>query len=413
MAMRILHVLDHGLPLQSGYTFRTRAILKAQEALGWEVAAVTGPRQGASADAVERVDGITFHRTRATLRKGPIGELGGIAAFARRIEAAVDSFRPDILHAHSPVLGALAALRVAKRHALPMVYEIRAFWEDAAVGNGTGREGSARYRATRLLETWAVRRADAVAVICDGLRTDLVARGIDPGKLIVSPNGVDLTLFGDPPPRDDSLAVELGLDGADVVGFIGSFYDYEGLDDLIAAMPALVAARPLAKLLLVGGGPMEAALRAQAVASPVASAIRFVGRVPHTEVERYYGLVDVLAYPRKSMRLTDLVTPLKPLEAMAQGKLVAASDVGGHRELIRDGDTGTLFRPDDPAAIAQALAAMFADRSGWVAQRARARDFVDKDRNWSSNILGYEPVYQRLVKAASMDDRWLRFPVRV
>ena len=113
------------------------------------------------------------------------------------------------------------------------------------------------------------------------------------------------------------------------------------------------------------------------------------------------------------MRLTDLVTPLKPLEAMAQGKLVAASDVGGHRELIRHGDTGILFAPDDPAAVAAALVAGFADRSGWDAQRRRARDFVDKDRNWSSNIRRYEPVYQRLVGAASMDDQWLQLPVRV
>jgi PEP-CTERM/exosortase A-associated glycosyltransferase len=411
--MRILHVLDHGLPLQSGYSFRTRAILKAQAALGWEVASVTGPRQGVTPAAVESIDGLVFHRTQAAAPRGPIGELAGIAAFARRIDAAVDAFRPDILHAHSPVLGALAALRVARRRNLPLVYEIRAFWEDAAVGNGTGREGSLRYRVTRALEGWAVSRVDAVAVICAGLRDDLIARGVAPAKIMVSPNGVDLTLFGAPPPRDDALAARLGLDGGDVVGFIGSFYDYEGIDDLIAAMPRLIAARPAARLLLVGGGPMEPALRAQAAASPAAAAIRFVGRVPHNEVERYYGLVDILAYPRKSMRLTDLVTPLKPLEAMAQGKLVAASDVGGHRELIRHGDTGTLFAPDDPDAIAAALAACFSDRSNWEAQRRRARDFVDKDRNWSSNILRYEPVYQRLVKAAPMDDRWLRSPVQV
>lgn len=411
--MRILHVLDHGLPLQSGYSFRTRAILKAQEALGWRVAAVTGPRQGPSVAAVEEVDGLIFHRTAARRRDGVRGEIAGIAAFAKRIAAAVDSFRPDLIHAHSPVLDAIAALVVARRRKLPLVYEIRAFWEDAAVGNGTGTEGSIRYRTTRALETWAVRRADAVAVISEGLRGDLVARGIDAAKIMVSPNGVDLGLFGDPPPRDDALAASLGLDGADVVGFIGSFYDYEGLDDLIAAMPALVAARPAARLVLVGGGPMEAALRAQAAASPVADAIRFVGRVPHAEVERYYGVVDILAYPRKRMRLTDLVTPLKPLEAMAQGRLVAASDVGGHRELIRtggaDNDTGTLFAPDDPAAIAAALTAMFANRTGWNARRARARSFVARDRNWSSNISRYSPVYQRLVPAAQMDGSWSHF----
>jgi PEP-CTERM/exosortase A-associated glycosyltransferase len=299
------------------------------------------------------------------------------------------------------VLDALAGWVVARRRGLPLVYEIRAFWEDAAVGNGTGVEGSSRYRVTRALESWACARADAVAVICEGLRGDLIERGIGADKIIVSPNGVDLTLFGQPAPRDEALAVEWDLAGAEVIGFIGSFYDYEGLDDLITAMPRLVAARPHARLLLVGGGPMEAALRAQAGRSPVADAIRFVGRVPHREVERYYGLVDVLAYPRKKMRLTDLVTPLKPLEAMAQGRLVAASDVGGHRELIRDGVTGTLFPPDDPAALADALAGLLADRSIWDARRAAGRAFVEKERDWASNIRRYEPVYHRLLHGAS------------
>ena len=396
--MRVLHILDHGLPLHSGYTFRTRAILTAQMARGWQVAAVTGARQGATTVAQETVDGIDFHRTvppRAL--PAPVGELAEIRAFSASIDRVVAEFRPDILHAHSPVLDALAALRVARRRGLPLVYEIRAFWEDAAVGNGNGTEGSARYRATRALETWAVRRADGVAVICEGLRRDLVGRGIDPQKIMLSPNGVDLTLFGDPPPPDTALAAELGLEGKEVLGYLGSFYDYEGLDTLIDAMPALVAARPNVRLLLVGGGPMEAALREQAAASRVAHAIRFIGRVPHHAVERYYGLVDLLVYPRKAMRLTDLVTPLKPLEAMAQRRLVAASDVGGHRELIRDGDTGTLFPPDDPAALASRVAGLLADRSSWDAMRDRGRAFVEAERNWASNVARYQPLYQRLI----------------
>lgn len=409
--MRILHVLDHSLPLHSGYTFRTRAILKAQMERGWTVAGVTGPRYHTGDSPFETLDGIDFHRTKQMRRLPPvIGELAEIAAFARRIGEVVERFRPDILHAHSPVIDPLAAMRAAKRHALPLLYEIRAFWEDAAVGNGTGTEGSAKYRAIRGLESWAARRVDAVAVICEGLKRDLIARGIDAGKIMVSPNGVDLHLFGDPVPRDASLAAQLGLEGADTIGFIGSFYDYEGLDDLIAAMPALLAQRPQARLVMVGGGPMEQALRAQAAASSAAHAIHFVGRVPHEQVERYYSLIDLLVYPRKHMRLTDLVTPLKPIEAMAQHRLVAASDVGGHRELIRDGDTGTLFPPDDPAALADAVARVFADRSGWDAQRARARRWVEAERNWSSNISRYEPVYQRLIDARSREATWLRTP---
>jgi PEP-CTERM/exosortase A-associated glycosyltransferase len=312
----------------------------------------------------------------------------------------VTEWKPDQLHVHSPVLNALAALQVAKRRGIPLIYEIRAFWEDAAVGNGTGSEGSAKYRLTRMLETHAARQADAVAVICEGLRKDLVERGIDEAKIMVSPNGVDMAMFGNPLAPDPMFADSLGLTGADVVGFIGSFYDYEGLDDLIAAMPLLLEKRPRAQLVLVGGGPKEAELKAQAQSSPAADRIHFIGRVPHEEVERYYSLIDVLAYPRKAMRLTELVTPLKPLEAMAQRKLVVASNVGGHRELIEDGVTGTLFTAGDPEALAEALDALFANRGKWEQRRDVARQFVERDRNWSSNISRYIPVYQRLTGKA-------------
>jgi PEP-CTERM/exosortase A-associated glycosyltransferase len=399
--MRILHVLDHGLPLHSGYAFRTRAIVKAQMAVGWEVACLTGPRQAAAGPDPEIVDGITFYRTPAARpAPSPLGEWREIRALSARLDALVRAWRPDQLHAHSPVLSALAALPVARRHSLPLVYEIRAFWEDASVGNGTGKEGSARYRLTRLLETYAARRAGAVAVICEGLRQDLIRRGIAPRKIVVSPNGVDMDLFGSPPGADPAFARSLGIEEGDTVGFIGSFYDYEGLDDLIAAMPLLVARRPKARLLLVGGGPMEAALKAQAAASPVADRIRFVGRVPHEEVERYYALIDILAYPRKAMRLTELVTPLKPLEAMAQRKLVVASDVGGHRELIEDGVTGTLYPAGDEAALADALGGLFERRAEWENRRDVARRFVERERNWSSNISRYVPIYQRLTGKA-------------
>ena len=399
--MRILHVLDHGLPLHSGYAFRTRAIVKAQLARGWETACLTGPRQESADAQSETIDGIAFYRTPApSPAPSPLREWLEMRAFGARIAEVVADFRPDQIHVHSPVLNALAALPVAKRLGLPLLYEIRAFWEDASVGNGTGREGSASYRVTRALETHAAHKADAVAVICEGLRRDLVERGIPAEKIVVAPNGVDMSLFGAPPAPDEALRKRLSLEGAEVVGFIGSFYDYEGIDDLIAAMPLLAARRPDAHLLLVGGGPMEDALKVQAAASPAAGRIRFVGRVPHEEVELYYALIDLLAYPRKAMRLTELVTPLKPLEAMAQRKLVAASDVGGHRELIEDGVTGTLFRPGDPQAIADALAGLLEDRGSWDERRRTARLFVERQRNWSSNISSYAPVYRKLTGKA-------------
>jgi glycogen(starch) synthase len=381
--LRVLHVLDHSLPLQSGYTFRTRAILKAQQADGLEVMAVTGLRHHAEGPAVEQTDGLTFHRTRGV--PGLAREWGEIAALTNAISAIVKQWRPDVLHAHSPALCGLAALRAARRHDLPLVYEIRAFWEDAAVGNGTGREGSVKYRLTRTLENRVIAGADAVVTICHGLRDDLIARGFPGGRIGVMPNGVDLTLFGDPPPRDVALRDELNLGNGPVIGFIGSFYDYEGLDDLIEAMPMLLAERPDARLLLVGGGPVEDSLRRQAKTSSAAKAIRFVGRVPHGEVERYYSLCDVMAYPRK------------PLEAMAQGKLVAASSVGGHRELIAEGITGTLFAPDDPADCAASLVHLLGRRGEWEAMRAVARAHVAEKHDWARNARRYRAIYQALL----------------
>ncbi|ROT96701.1 glycosyltransferase, exosortase A system-associated [Altererythrobacter sp. FM1] len=399
---RVLHVLDHSLPLHSGYTFRTRAIMTAQAASGLEVRGITGLRHEADGPPAEVADGLLFHRTTGDAG-GPVGlrELREVARLVEAIERVAQDWRPDVLHAHSPALCGLAALRAGRKLGIPVVYEIRAFWEDAAVGNGTGRAGSVKYRLTRAMENRVVGEADAVFTICNGLRDDLIARGFDGGRIGISPNGVDLSLFGDPPARDDALAAELGIPaGAPVIGFIGSFYDYEGLDDLIAAMPRLRQRHSDARLLLVGGGPMDAALHAQAAASPAADAIVFTGRVPHSEVERYYSLIDILAYPRKASRLTDLVTPLKPLEAMAQGRIVAASDVGGHRELIDDGETGTLFAPDNPAACADALADLIDAREGWECQRKRARAIVAERHDWARNVHRYQVVYHHLLGTA-------------
>jgi PEP-CTERM/exosortase A-associated glycosyltransferase len=399
---RVLHVLDHSLPLHSGYTFRTRAILKAQAGLGLEVRGITGQRhnlEAADGGSPEEADGLIFHRTPG-LPEGPppFRELGEISALDSAIHALAQEWRPDIIHAHSPALCGAAAQRAARALGVPFVYEIRAFWEDAAVGNLTGTEGSLKYRLTRALETRVARAADALFTICHGLKNDLIARGIAPDRIGIMPNGVDLDLFGEPGLRDDALAAELGLapDGP-VIGYIGSFYAYEGVDDLIAAMPILRQSHPDARLLLVGAGPMTDAWRAAAAALPEPDAVIFTGRVPHTEVERYYSLVDVLAYPRKGQRLTDLVTPLKPLEAMAQRRLVAASSVGGHREVITDGDTGTLFAPDDPAACAAALTRMLDARGAWEAIKDRAVAHVRTRHDWAANARHYLSVYHLLL----------------
>jgi len=403
MALRILHVLDHSIPLHSGYTFRTRAILREQAKLGWQTFHLTSPKQGRTGALCEEVDGLTFYRCppqESYFSKLPgLGQMALVSALSRRLLEVAEEVRPDILHAHSPSLNGLAAVRVGQELDLPVVYEVRAFWEDAAVDHGTAREWGLRYRLTRASETRVLRRANAITTICSGLREEMITRGISPSKITQIPNAVDIEAFNPSHAPDAALQVELGLQGKTVLGFLGSFYAYEGLDLLLDAMPQLLAANPDFRVLLVGGGPQEQALKGQAERLGLSGQVIFVGRVPHSQVDRYYSLVDILVYPRHSMRLTDLVTPLKPLEAMAQHKLVVASDVGGHKELIRDRETGYLFRAGDAASMVTTVLELLARHDAWPAIKDAGRAYVESERNWRTSVANYKSVYGPLVRS--------------
>ena len=392
MKLRILHVLDHSAPLHSGYTFRTLAILREQHVLGWDTLQLTTPKQGPGDARQETVDGLTFLRTPS---RAGMGLLAQMRLTAQRLKEAVADSRPDLIHAHSPVLNALPSLWVGRQTGLPVVYEMRASWEDAAVDHGSTREGSLRYRVSRSLESFALRRATQVTTICNGLRDDIAARGIPAQRITVIPNAVDVGAFRFGAEPDPWLRRELGLEGATVLGFAGSFYGYEGLDLLIEAARRMLPKHPTLRVLLVGGGPQEQNLKAQAAAAGLQDRVIFTGRVPHAQVQRYYELIDVLAYPRLPIRLTELVTPLKPLEAMAQGRMFVASDVGGHRELIRDRETGFLFRAGDVDALQRVLEQLLAQRELWPQVRAQARRFVEVERTWTSSVARYAEVYRR------------------
>ena len=392
MGLRVLHVLDHSLPLHSGYTFRTLAILREQRRLGWETLQLTSPKQGAGEDASEEVDGWRFHRTPSSAGAGLLQQM---RLTAGRIGELVDAEKPDLIHAHSPVLNALPSLWAGRRHRLPVIYEVRASWEDAAVDHGTTTEGSLRYRVSRWLESYALRRADAVVTICEGLRQEIVGRGIDPERVTVVPNAVDTAAFRFGVAADAALRRSLQLENATVLGFAGSFYSYEGLSLLLEAARILLPRRPELRILLVGGGPEEAALKARAIALGIGDCVIFAGRVPHRDVQRYYELIDVLAYPRLSTALTERVTPLKPLEAMAQGRMFVASDVGGHRELIRDGETGFLFKAGSANSLAQAIDALLLRRDRWPEIQAKARRHVEDERTWTKSVANYRQAYER------------------
>jgi len=351
----------------------------------------------------EYVDGWQFYRTPSVsnvlIEKCLVArEAAHMRTLTQRLRDVIKQLRPDILHAHSPVLNAIPALRMRREFGIPLVYEVRALWEDAAVDHGTAREWGVRYRMTRHLETYALKRADAITTICDGLRRDLIGRNIPEDRITVIPNAVDPEQFTANSQTNDEPRKSLGLQGKFVLGFVGSFYHYEGLHLLLLALPRLLQLRPNTAVLLVGGGPQELYLKQLAKTLGVEDKVVFAGRLPQDKVGSLYSLIDVLVYPRLSIRLTELVTPLKPLEAMAQGRLVVASDVGGHKELIQHQRTGLLFEAGSVSSLIHTIVELFRRYERWDVMKEEARRFVQTERTWSRSVTGYCSVYEALAR---------------
>ena len=350
------------------------------------------------------MDGITFYRTARSselLHKLPvINQLTVVRELRDRLDEVVSETRPDVIHAHSPCLTALAALPVARRRGIPLDYEMRALWEDGAVDHGTDRAGSLRYRASRALETYALRRVNAVTTICEGLRGEIVARGISPDKVTVVRNAVDAERFAREPARDSALVAAHGprsRTGARFHRIVLRCRRTGGA--CLTAVRRLKESFPQLRVLLVGGGPEVAALKAQATELGIDEHVVFTDRVPNDRIQDYYALADLMIYPRLSTRLTELVTPLKPIEAMVLGRPLAASDVGGHRELIRDGVDGVLFVAGDPGALADAVTKLLNDapKRALLAREARRRALTDM--RWEQSVATYTGVYGRRSQA--------------
>jgi PEP-CTERM/exosortase A-associated glycosyltransferase len=401
--VRVLHVLDHSWPLLSGYSVRSHSLIAAQKSIGFLPEAITSPLQQLddphSRDAT--VEGISFRRTplpqglvrHALDRRFPLlRSLAVVRLLRDQILSRLDQVRFDVVHAHSPALCGLAALQATRARGIPLVYEIRAFWEDAAVDQHKTHPASLQYHLSRRLEGYVARRADAVVGIAQHILDDLHGRGLATEKLFHVPNGVDAERFA-PRPPDASLFGELGLGNEPVMGFIGSLYRYEGMAWLVRAAAELRSRGVLFQILIVGQGEEMPEIHAAVRETGAQAYVRTVGQVPHDQVQRYYSLMDVMVFPRRRIRLTELTTPLKPLEAMAQGKAVLASNVGGIRELVGPGGACLLFEPDDVEDFCRKATRLLVNERFRYDLGESARQMVSREKDWKILARSYEAVY--------------------
>ncbi len=403
-APRVIHVLDHSLPLHSGYAFRSQNILKSQQYLGWYPCALTSTKHqmGLKDDWMscsdQTIEGIQFYRSEFNPQEigGYTSQVQVVTKLFRSLKRVIAQEQPDILHVHSPALNVLPALVLGKKFRIPVVYEIRAFWEDAAVDHGTYGEQSWKYRLVRALETWVCRRVNHLAVLCHGIKQDLQKRNIPEDHIAIIPNGIHAADF-QACPGDEKFRHAWGLEGKSVIGFVGSFYRYEGLDLLVEAFATLIKKNKNLVLLLVGGGEVEEELKAQVRRLSLVPHVVFPGRIPHEQIPGVYGLFNFLVYPRNSIRLTELVTPLKPLEAMAMEKPVIASDIGGHRELIQSEKTGVLFQAGNAQSLASKLEELLQDPGRVQKLVTQGKSWVTKEHSWEHIVKRYVPIYQKML----------------
>jgi PEP-CTERM/exosortase A-associated glycosyltransferase len=402
---RVLHVVGPSLPgVQSGYTFRTHAIVRAQRASGADASAVTEPGfpgDGAPTPAgrIDTVDGVPYHRL-APGCEVPIRLDDRLTAHARALHRLVRDGRPAVLHAASDFRNALPALAAGRAAGVPVIYEMRGFWEDTwRAGLPEAAVPGERYARLRERELACALAADAVVTLSGAMRDDLIARGVPAGRIEVIPNGVDADAFR-PRPRDADLAARLGLAASPcVVGYVSTLNGYEGIDVLLHALARLVRRGVDVSGLVVGDGPDRARLEALAADLAIAGRVRFAGRVPHADIARWYSLLDIFVVPRLDRRVARLVTPLKPLEAMAMAVPVVASDLPALRELVEDDRTGRLAPAGDADGLASTLAPLIAAPVLRRRLGDAGRAFVLRSRTWSHVGCRALDLHRRLAPA--------------
>ncbi|MGC8603420.1 MAG: glycosyltransferase, partial [Desulfomonilaceae bacterium] len=358
--MKVLHILHRSVPGTHGYAIRSKEIISQLVAKGVETIVVTSPSQAPlgvlDSEHSEIIDGVRYFRScgklleptlevkdgkygRATLR---VLQNSNLFRMSWRI---ANKYKPDVIHAHSPFTCGLVGDLVGSLTGIPKIYEMRGIWEDQHTSRYGMATTSLRYRGVRFLENVALKRADRCFAISNALKDEIISRGIDSDKITIAPNGVDVRKFF--PGKPNVMLIEkLGLKNKLVMGYIGTFFYYEGLDLLAEAFQILASTYPSLVLLLVGDGELMPKLRDFASKSDYSDRFIFTGRIKNDLIVEYYKLFDILVLPRRDAREANLVTPLKPLEIMAMAKPLVASDIGGHREIVTDGLNGVLFTPE-------------------------------------------------------------------
>ncbi|WP_170105648.1 glycosyltransferase family 4 protein [Desmospora activa] len=401
---RVLHVLNNTLPYTgNGYAIRSQAILRFQKERGFRPVVVTrlGFPEGKNSEKAgvvrEAVDGLLAYRLMDDdhrLRFTPIQTY--LKRYTEALEEVVEEVRPEAIHAASNFFNGYPAAVVARSQGLPFIYEVRGFWEMTRAAVIEGYHDSAKYQSHRRMEQEVIQAADQVVVIGETLKEYLIGEGVEADKITVVPNGVDTQQF-EPMSPDRELAARWGLEGKRVIGFIGSITSYEGLDDLIVAFARLSERMEDLRLLIVGGGSELPRLKELAAQIGVNKRVIFTGRVEHDAVPRYYSLVDICPFPRIDATVCELITPLKPLEAMALAKTVLVSDLPALRELVRGGETGLVFRRGDVDALTEALAEVL-EAPGEAERLGRqAREWVLQQRDWRDVVTRYREVYDRVL----------------
>jgi len=390
----VLHIVQYSLPqIVSGYTIRTQTIVRHQMALGLEPRVLTSPRHPSAHD--EEVEGVVYHRCPPERHGGSVWlrDAARVRALAAKIEQIVGSAKDiRLLHAHSPQLCGMAALRAGRRLGLPVVYEVRGLWNEAIRGRGPLLAWWLRYHLAESAETRVCRAAAALVAVSEGLKDVFIARGVAPDRVHVVGNGVDTERFAPRQPVPNWAASQ-GLGEGQLVLYLGALRNYEGLHLLLDAFPRVLDARADTRLVIVGDG--EEGARIAKRAPVVSDRIHVLPAVPHAETGDWYAAADVVVYPRLSTRATELVAPLKPLEAMAMAKAIVASDVRGLRELLADGETARLFPAGSAASLAQACCELLADKAKRDHLGRAAREAVLARHDSRQVMAKYLEVYRK------------------